>query len=280
MINAFSVDLEYWWCNEFLTNYLPNRKEDQIIESLSPILKLLDKYNVRATFFVLGIVAEKHPDVIELIYNKGHEISSHAWSHKPLHKLNKNEFENEMDKSVKLLYKLIHEKPKGFRAPSFSLNNNTKWALNILEKHGFYYDSSIFPIRTILYGVPNAPLHPYRISKDNVSIEDPKSPILEAPLTVYKIFGLNIPIAGGFYLRLIPFDILKLMLRKVNKSMPAIMYIHPWETYPKTPRLNIPLEYRFITYYGINFALKKVEGLLKEFRFKPIEEVLDSLCTK
>lgn len=274
MINALSIDLEHWWCNEFLTDYLPKNKEVQIIESLNPLLKLLDCYDVKATFFVLGEVAEEYPEVVEDIYERGHEIACHGYSHKTLYKLGKDGFEEEIIKSMKILSKY---KPVGFRAPSFSVNNNTGWAFDILEKYGFEYDSSIFPFKTELYGVPNAPLHPYRPSKIDVANNDPYGNIVEFPLTVMRYAGLNIPIAGGFYLRILPLWFLVRAIRKVNSERHAIIYIHPWELYPKTPRMNAPFKSRFIAYYGINSAFKKLENLVKEFRFEPVREVLNDV---
>ena len=276
MINALVVDLEHWYSNEFLTEYLPTEKVDQVPESVKPILDLLDKYNINATFAVLGSVAEKHPELVKEIHETGHEIASHACSHKTLYELGKDAFEDEIKRSVDLLESITGERPVGFRAPSFSIDNSTKWAFDVLEKYGFEYDASIFPIKTMLYGVPDAPLHIYKPSKEDITKHDPNGKIVEFPMTVLKI-GKNIPIAGGFYLRVLPLWFLKAGIRNVNKNRPAIIYIHPWETYPKTPRLKIPLFSRFVAYYGINSALKKFEGLLKEFEFKPIREVLHEI---
>lgn len=274
VINALSIDLEPWYASELLTKYLPKEKSDQIEEAVRPILDLLDKYNIKATFFVLGIVAEKYPEVVREIYDKGHEIANHAYSHKTLYELGEREFEGEIKKSVKLLESITGKKPIGFRAPSFSINNSTKWAFRILKDYGFKYDSSIFPIKTMLYGVPNAPLHPYRPSMANVAQEDPDGRIIEFPMTVLKL-GINIPISGGFYLRVLPWWFLIQGIKKVNRSRAAVIYIHPWETYPGTPRLkNIPFSSKFITYHGINSALGKLEKVLKQFEFKPIRELL------
>ncbi len=274
MINALTIDLEPWYANEFLKRHLPVNTEDQIEEAVAPILELLDRYNTKATFFVLGIVANKYPQLIENIHNKGHEIGSHAYSHKMLSDLGKTKFEDEIRKSVDLLKSITGKQPLGFRAPSFSLNNSTKWALEILKKNGFRYDSSIFPTKTILYGVPNAPLHPYRPSTKNVAKHDPKGPIVEFPMTVIKL-GKNIPISGGFYLRVIPSKLLRLAIKQVNKTRMAVIYIHPWETYPMTPRLQtIPPFSRFVSYYGINSSLRKITLLLDEFKFQPLYEFL------
>ncbi len=274
MINAFSIDLEYWWCNEFLTEYLPEKREDHISDSLTPLLNLLDENNTRATFFVLGMVAEEHPEIIEKIYQNGHEIASHGYSHKQLYHLAKEDFQAEIKKSIALLYRITHERPRGFRSPSFSINNRTGWAFEVLERYGFDYDSSIYPVSTMLYGVPNAPLECYRPSKENVAVEDPNGKIIEFPLTVAEVLGINIPIAGGFYLRVLPLWFLKWGIKRVNKTRPAIMYIHPWEVNPKTPRLPAPFISRFEAYHGISSALKKVKALLREFQFKPVEDVL------
>ncbi len=271
MINALSIDLEYWWCNEFLRDYLPVNKEIQIEESLNPLLKLLDDYNISATFFVLGEVAEAYPEKIEEIFKRGHEIACHAYSHQPLYKLGKEGFEEEIRKSIKIIGKY---KPIGFRAPSFSVNNSTGWVFDILEKYDFEYDSSIFPIKTEIYGVPNAPLCIYRPSKMDVAECNPQGKIIEFPLTVLRYAGMNIPIAGGFYFRTFPLWFLVRAIRRVNSERPAIIYIHPWEIYPKTPRINAPFKSKFISYHGINSAYKKLEILAKQFIFKPVMEVL------
>lgn len=274
MNNALSIDLENWWCHPFLEGYLPEYKEDQIVESSSLILNLLDKYDVKATFFVLGKVAESHPELIEKIAEGGHEIACHGYSHKMLHKLGREEFEEEIIRSKKILNKY---KPVGFRAPAFSVNNSTGWVFNILKKYGFEYDSSIFPFQSGLYGVPNAPLYPYKPSEMDVARNDPDGKIVEFPLTVLRRAGINIPIAGGFYLRTLPLWFLKWAIKKINDERSAIIYVHPWELYQKTPRINAPFKARFIVYNGINSAFSKLESLVKEFRFKPVREVLHEI---
>lgn len=272
MINALSIDLEDWH-NTFLGNYTTKR-EDQINESTTLILNLLDTYDTKATFFVLGVVADKYPELIETIYERGHEIASHAYSHTAIYDLDKVKFEDEIKRSVTVLKSATKENPIGFRAPTFSIDNSTKWAFEILKKHGFKYDSSIFSIKTRFYGVPDAPLHPYRPSMEDITKEEPNGGIIEFPLTILK-FGVNIPIAGGFYLRFLPFWFLKLAIKKVNKTRPAIIYIHPWEIYNKTPRIKeAPFSYKFMIYHGIDSVQRKLEGLLKSCKFKPVREVL------
>lgn len=202
---ALSIDLEFWYSAELVRPYA-NTDNDLIIEMTKPILDLLDYHETRATFFVLGEVAEKYPDLILEIYNKGHEIASHSYSHRTIGELGRDEFESDIRKSKIILERITGDKVIGFRAPTFSINNNTIWALDILEKLNFIYDSSIFPIKTPLYGIPNAPLHPYFPSRIDLSKEDMLHgfKIKEIPLTVYRLCSLNIPISGGFYLRRIP----------------------------------------------------------------------------
>lgn len=275
VINALVIDLEHWHCIELLRNCPPEDPVDQVPEAVRPILNLLDRYETKATFAILGTVAEQHPELVEEINSKGHEIASHAWSHKTLYELGKDGFEEEVKKSVKILKYITGEDPIGFRAPSFSMDNSTKWALDILVKYGFKYDASIFPIKTGLYGMPNACVHIYRPSADNLAEDDPFGRIVEFPMSVMKI-GVNIPISGGFYLRLLPIWFLKYAIRKVNKERPVIIYIHPWETYIETPKVKLPLFSMFVTYYGIKSALSKLEELLAEFKFKPVKYVLNS----
>lgn len=252
--------------------------EEQVVASVLPLLDLLDRYKVKATFAVVGVLAEKHPELVKSIFEKGHEVASHSYYHTRLHDLGEERFEEDTRKCVALLESITGEKPIGFRAPTASVDNSTKWAFSILKKYGFKYDSSIFPMRTMLYGVSKAPLHPYRPSMDDVTKESLNGEIIEFPNTVLKL-GVNIPIAGGFYFRVLPFWFLKFAIKKVNETRPGLIYIHPWETSAKTPRLTgmgaLP---QFITYYGIDSSLSKLERLLKEFEFQPIRTVLSEYC--
>lgn len=258
-----------------MKGHVPYKRTDLVYESTRPLLGLLDKYNIKATFFVLGMLAEKYPELIEDIYHRGHEIASHAYSHRSLYDLGKLGFEEEIIKSKKILDKY---NPIGFRAPSFSIDNETRWAFQILKKHGFKYDSSIFPIKTMLYGVPGAPLCIYRPWKEDVSRHDSNGEITEFPLTVMEIGRFNLPISGGFYLRILPLQLLKRCLHRVNEERPVVLYVHPWETYPGIPQIkNISPFSRFITYYGINNALAKLESILNEFKFNTIRDVLDEV---
>jgi polysaccharide deacetylase family protein (PEP-CTERM system associated) len=270
MNNAMSVDLEFWWNNEFYKGYVPKEKEDYLLESLDLLLNLFEKYHIRATFFVLGRVAEKYPDSIEKLYHYHHEIACHGYSHTRLHLLGEEKFEREIIRSLDLLSSY---NPVGFRAPYFSLDNSTKWIFPILKKYHFQYDSSIFPITNMLYGVPDAPIGIYRPSFDNISIDDPEGSIIEFPLSVLNL-GMHIPISGGFYLRVLPEFFLRRGLNRINRTRPAVIYIHPHEINKNIPKLNVNPFSRFVSYYGRERTSDKLEALFREFDFKPIRDVL------
>lgn len=270
-INALSIDWEYWWCNKFLGK-VSEKETKSIVESSIQLLNLLDKYSTKATFFILGMTAEKHPEIVEEISRRGHEIASHGYSHKSLSKISEEEFEEEIKKSLNILEKY---NPKGFRAPYFSINNSNKWVFKILEKYGFEYDSSIFPTNLTYNGISGAPLSIYKPSNNDIRKHNPNGKIIEFPLTCLK-FGISIPIAGGFSSRILPLCFLKSGIKRVNRSRPAIFYIHPWEIFKKTPKLNIFTNpFRLTAYLGTASMPKKFETILKEFKFKTIKQVLD-----
>jgi polysaccharide deacetylase family protein (PEP-CTERM system associated) len=273
-INAFSIDLEEWYHSELVGG----RKfsSSQATEATQPILDLLDRYQTKASFFVVGEVAEQNPDLIRSIYEGGHEIGCHTFSHKLLWNLDENLFRSELERFHSVIKKILgNVKIKGFRAPCFSIDNRNTWALKALLDFGYQYDASIFPLKiNPLYGVRKAPDQPYRISLEDVRKEDPQSPLIEFPMCPLRIGRLKIPIAGGFYLRMFPLPFLLWGLRRMNQSQSFILYVHPWESYEKTPRFRLPLYSRIISYYGIDSVRMKLEYLLKHFPFTRVDRVL------
>jgi polysaccharide deacetylase family protein (PEP-CTERM system associated) len=248
----------------------------QADEATRPVLDLLDRYQIKASFFVVGEVAEQNPHLIQSIFQRGHEIGCHTFSHKLVWNLDESLFQEELERFRCVIEKILGSvKVKGFRAPCFSIDNRNKWALKVLSNFGYQYDASIFPLKiNPLYGVRGAPTQPYRISFEDVRKEDPESPLMEFPLCPLMIGRLKIPISGGFYLRALPLSFLYWGLKKINQSKPFILYFHPWESYEKTPQYKLPLFNRVISYYGIRSALKKLEFLLKNFRFARVDQVL------
>ena len=274
-VNAFSIDLEEWYHSELVEGR--RSSFSQAAEATRPVLDLLDRYQTKASFFIVGEVAEQNPGLIQSIFERGHEIGCHTFSHKLVWNLDEGLFREELEHFHSVTRKILGEiKIKGFRAPCFSIDNRNKWALKVLSDFGYQYDASIFPLKiNPLYGVRGAPVRPYRVSFEDVRKEDPTSPLMEFPLCPLMIGGLRIPISGGFYLRALPIPFLHWGLRRINRDQPFLVYFHPWEGYEKTPRFKLPLYHRVISYYGISSALKKLEFLLKHFKFARVDQVLD-----
>ena len=268
--NILTIDVEDWYMNTDISTW--DCYEDRIVESTNKILRLLNKSNIKATFFVLGYVAENFPELVERIKDEGNEIATHGYSHIMVTKQRPSEFKEDLLKSIRVLETITGDKVMGYRAPWFTIMEETAWAIDVLNKAGLKYDSSVFPVKTHRYGLPDAPLFPYHISKTNIKREDPKENFLEFPLSVYKIpvVHKNIPIAGGFYLRLFPYWFIKHAIKKINKmGQPAIFYIHPWEFDPKQPRID---ELKGHHYYNLHRTEKKFKKLLKDFKFVSVWE--------
>ena len=274
VINALSIDLEEWYHSELVGGR--RSFSSQVAEATQPILDLLDQYQTKASFFIVGEVAEQNQDLVYSIFNKGHEIGCHTFSHKLLWKLNESLLRDELEHFHSVMEGILGKiKIKGFRAPCFSIDNRNKWALRVLLDFGYQYDASIFPLKiNPLYGINRAPTRPYRISLEDVRREDPQSPLIEFPMCPLRIGRLKIPIAGGFYLRMFPLPFLSWGLKRINQSQPFILYVHPWEGYEKTPRFKLPLYNRIVSYYGIDSVMIKLEYLLKHFLFTRVDRVL------
>lgn len=274
-LHFLSIDLEDWHTSAYLRNHLPSGKPiSQIVQSTQPILDLLQKTGTVATFFTLGSVAKEHPSLIKKIASHGHEIASHGYSHTPLWQLNVNSFRKEVVETNKILEDITGKQVKGFRAPYCSLDFTTSWMLPVLEEAGFEYDSSIFPMRTTLYGVSGAPTGIYRISHQNILQHSPQSAILEIPFTIASFAGIKIPCTGGVYGRILPFSILNILLNKVAKRQPLNFYFHPWETYSLTPSINVPYFHRLVSYYNNSHYMERIEKLLNHFHFSSFERIL------
>jgi polysaccharide deacetylase family protein (PEP-CTERM system associated) len=273
-VNALSIDLEEWYHSELVEGR--RSSFSQAAEATKPILDLLDRYQTKASFFIVGEVAEQNPDLIHSIFERGHEIGCHTYSHKLVWNLEKNLFQDELEHFHSVMDRILGKiQIKGFRAPCFSMDNRNRWAFKVLLDFGYQYDASIFPLKiNPLYGVSGAPTRPYRISFEDVRKEDPHSPLMEFPLCPLMIGRLKIPISGGFYLRVLPSPFLYWGLKRINRSQPFLVYIHPWEGYEKTPRFKLPLYNRVISYYGISSTLKKLEFLLNHFNFARVDQVL------
>lgn len=273
--NILSVDLEDWHDSAYLRDYVNDKnKLDRIVPTTENILNLLSKHNTKATFFTLGCIAEKYPELIKNISSQGHEIASHGYTHTPVWNHSHDEFENEIRKTNKLLEEITGKKVIGFRAPYASLNHKTAWMLDILKSEGIKYDASMFPMKTPLYGVKNAPLEIYRISSDNILENDNESDLIEIPFTVYNSTLFAIPCTGGIYGRFLPLPVLRYLFARIGKKRSINFYFHPWEIDVEIPRIKVPIKNRIISYYNTDSYLKKIEKLLIKYSFTSIEQYL------
>jgi len=264
-----SVDLEDNFCN------LPHEEwkdhKSTVEENTKTILSLFEKYDVKATFFVVAKIAELHPQLIKKIVESGHEIASHSFFHKDVRTMSKNIFEEDLKNSIDTLEKLSGQKVIGYRAPYYSITNDNLWVFDILKKY-LKYDSSIFPVKTPLYGIPNAQRFPYHVSKNNPLKNDNNEKFLEIPpMTIGIPYLGNIPVAGGFYLRFFPVVLIKKGIKNFNKNkIPAMCYIHPHDLDPKRPKIpGNPNR----AYWGIKNSQKKFESILSNFRFSSVSKI-------
>lgn len=267
--NAFTVDLEDWYHGLTRTlatperwSSLPKRAENTVPH----LLDLLSNSGVRTTFFVLGDLAEKHPKLIKRISDQGHELGSHGYSHRPVGQFSRKEFKKELEKSIAIIEQLTGISPIGFRAPQFSINQKCTWAFEVLAETGFEYDSSVFPTRSLFYGYPGASRKPYKPLKN--------SDIVEYPVATTRIGKLTVPVAGGVYNRMLPYSIIKWLMKRINQEeYPAVLYVHPWELDRKQPRIPVSFRER-ITHYGRRNTLdQKLKSLFLDFKFLPLGEV-------
>lgn len=281
MLNALSFDLEEWYHPEAIrTGGVAYQAQSQAAAATLPVLALLKEHQTRATFFTVGEVAASQPALMESILGEGHELAFHGWTHKPLWVLTPDSFREELEQFLAWRDRdFPGVEVLGYRAPTFSLDHRTAWAIPILRDYGFRYDSSIFPAPTPLYGIPEAPLGPCYVGQGGEGVRfgdspSPSTPLYEIPMSVYTLASRRIGFSGGLYLRALPGPLIRHCLRATNRAgRAAVMYIHPWETYPPTPRLGLPLGARLILYTGMRSALGKVAGLLGDFRFSTMADV-------
>ena len=219
--NLLTFDLEDWYHGNFIYNDTSNiDKVDRVVEPTLKILELLKNTGNYATFFVLGCVAEKYADLIKQIYNQGHEIASHSYNHNIVYNLKPEEFSQDLEKSIKILEKTINDKIIGYRAPYWSVNKDMDWAWPILKQNGIRYDSSIYPFKTYLYGDNDAPRFKYEISLQKANR------LIEIPPTTLEVCKKRIPFCGGFYFRLLPYQLVKWGIKRVNKSDMRVMFVN------------------------------------------------------
>jgi peptidoglycan-N-acetylglucosamine deacetylase len=274
-MNILGIDFEEWFHPQLIQNHLDGlQKTPSIVKGIDKILDLLRKNDTSATFFVVGEILEHDNSILDKIVGNGHEIGFHTMHHKSLDSETKENFSVEIKKFAKLTNGLS----KGFRAPTFSLNYDSAWAVDVLADNNYLYDSSIVPAKTTMYGFSNAERKPYRISSTMLEKNNVDGKIWEFPLAVSKFIGKTIPTAGGFYLRVLPLKIIKNSIIDYEKQkIPATFYVHSWELTPELmPRIPMPIKDRFITYHNIEKTLSKLNEILKLFKFTSFEKYISS----
>lgn len=267
---AMTVDVEeYFHVTAFDGHISRERWSDlpsRVEASVDRLLALFAEHGARATFFTLGWVADRHPNVPRKIAGAGHEIASHGWWHRRVVTLTREQFRREVARSKKLLEDLTGAPVAGYRAPSFSILPRVDWAYDVLIEEGYRYDSSVFPIRRRDYGNPNANPRAH-------VIERPGGRLLELPMATTEFAGVRLPGAGGAYLRLLPLALTRRTAREYEaRGESGIFYVHPWEIDPDQPRFDVPLAARVRHYGRLTAMLGRLGGLLGEFRFASISE--------
>ncbi|MEM2169792.1 MAG: DUF3473 domain-containing protein [Candidatus Bathyarchaeia archaeon] len=272
VLNALTIDVEdYYHVSAFdsevgFTNW--EKQESRIERNIDRLLYILACEGVKATFFVLGWIAEHFPNVVKAIHKAGHEIATHGYAHRLVYNQTPEEFQADVQRSLDLIQDITGERVLGYRAPSFSITKSSLWAIEVLEACGLKYDSSIFPTRPLVhnrYGFPGAPTRPYEI----------RPGFWEFPITTFRFLGWNFPVGGGGWLRHYPYKLTYWGIHRVNaEGRPALVYLHPWELDPDQPRLRGSFWRQFLHYRNLDKMEDRLRALCRDFQFAPICEVL------
>lgn len=274
MENALSFDVEDYFHAQAFAGVVRLEEwpslEARVMTNTHRLLDLLDEFQVTATFFVLGWVAERHLSLVREIHERGHEVGCHGYAHRLIYTMTPAEFFEDTARARGVIEDATGAPILGYRAPTFSLVRESLWALEILYGLDFRYDSSIFPVVHDRYGIPDAPRFPHLIPLPG------GAEMAEFPLTTLRVLGQRLPVAGGGYFRLAPYALLRAALRHINRAegQPAIVYLHPWELDPGQPRLPVGPLTRFRHYVNLGTTHAKLRRLLADFRFAPANQVL------
>jgi polysaccharide deacetylase family protein (PEP-CTERM system associated) len=271
MSNAMTVDVEDWFQVQAFAGTLPRADWDgferRVEANTDRILAMFADAHVKATFFTLGWVAERHPALVRRIVAAGHELASHGYWHRLVHEQTPADFAEDIASAKKILEDIGGASVQGYRAPTFSINTRNPWAFDVLEEAGYRYSSSIYPIRHDLYGMPDAPRFPYRPGAGR---------LLEIPMTTVRLGGRNFPCAGGGYFRLLPYQLFRAGLRRFNRidAAPGMFYTHPWEIDPGQPRVTAaPAMARFRHYLNLHKMPSRMARLLRDFSWGRVDQV-------
>ena len=275
MNNVLTFDVEeYFHAEAFASVVRPEAWptfDSRVVDATERLLDLVDYADVRATFFVLGWVAERQPGLVQEIHARGHELACHGYSHQMISRLTQQEFAEDVRRAKKVIEDIAGTRVIGYRAPTFSVTRQTLWSLDVLMEAGFRYDSSVFPIVHDRYGIRDAARFAHRIP-----IVGNGCAMAELPLSTLSVLGQRLPVAGGGYFRLLPYGFTRLAIRHLNKveRQPAVVYLHPWELDRHQPRLSVGWLTRLRHSINIDETEDKLCRLLADFRFAPAAQVL------
>lgn len=267
--NALTIDVEDYFQVSAFAPHIPRSewpvRECRVERNVDCILAMLDEHDTKATFFTLGWIAERYPDIVRQITTNGHEMASHGYGHERASDQTPDSFFADINVAKLILEDISGTEIKGYRAPSFSIGESNLWAFDCLERAGYHYSSSIYPIKHDHYGMPGAPRHAHAIGK-----------LLEIPATTLRIFNRNWPASGGGYFRLMPYGLSRWMIERINRvdQMPAVFYFHPWEVDVAQPRIpGISAKTRFRHYVNIHRMEQRLHRLLGDFSWGRMDQL-------
>jgi len=273
VISAFSVDVEDYFHVEAFRHVVDpadwGSMEQRVEPNTRRLLGLLDDFRVKGTFFVLGWVAERRPDLVRDILAAGHEVGIHGYDHRPITAMTPSGFREDIRRAKGIVEDITGQPVLGYRAPTYSVVKDTLWALDVMVEEGLQYDSSIFPIVHDRYGIPNAQRYPWTEERDD-------GRLVEFPISTVRLFGRNLPFVGGGYLRLLPISYVRWGMRRVTgrEGRPVMLYVHPWELDPGQPVLDVGRLARVRHYHGLERVERRLRELLRTFRFGTVRSVL------
>ena len=275
--NALTIEVEDWFHGLDLSPGTIANCTPRLDVGLLPLLELLDKYRVKATFFILGLVVEQWQSLLGQIVDAGHEIGLHGFEHTPVYRLTPTELTRDLRRGRAAISQITDAPLLSYRAPYFSITKESLWALPLISKAGIVYDSSVVPAHNPRYGLPLAPQFPHLIDVNaSASQQNPTESIrrlYEYPVSTRQVGPYNMILCGGFYARFLPYPIIWRNIQAINAAgKPAIFYLHPWELDPHHPKLRGEIRplYRFTHYFNLKSMAKKLENLLSDFRFGPL----------
>jgi polysaccharide deacetylase family protein (PEP-CTERM system associated) len=274
VLNGLSVDVEDYFHVSGFEDVVARSQWDgfdsRVSANTERLLEIFDEYRVRATFFVLGWVADRFPLLIRRIAGFGHEIASHGYAHHLVYRQTCEAFREDVKRAKAVLESQAQAPVLGYRAPSYSITRDSLWALDVLIDEGFTYDSSVFPIYHDRYGIPDAPRHPFLIARTGGSI-------VELPASTLRLGSFNLPVSGGGYFRIAPYAWTRWAIGRINsrEKLAAIFYLHPWEIDPGQPKLPASFLARVRHYRNLDKTEPRLRDLLRRFKFGPLRAVLE-----